>query len=62
KICDSNLNILEINARFPGSTHDSAIWAISNIKQHLQANFLNGDESTHLLGKLVNISTIKIRI
>lgn len=28
-ICDSNLKYMSVNARFPGSTHDSAIWSIS---------------------------------
>jgi hypothetical protein len=50
-ICDSDLNILSINARFPGSVHDSAIWMMSGVKQILRNNYANGDRSTWLLGK-----------
>ncbi|KAK4885935.1 hypothetical protein RN001_002206 [Aquatica leii] len=42
-ICDANLKILDCNARFPGSSHDSAIWSLSSIKRYLQQNY-NEDE------------------
>ncbi|KAJ3640453.1 hypothetical protein Zmor_003747 [Zophobas morio] len=44
-IVSSNLKILGLNARFPGSTHDSAIWQASNIKTTLQNLYLRGDDS-----------------
>jgi hypothetical protein len=34
-----------MNARFPGSTHDSAIWQAPNIKTILESLYLRGDES-----------------
>lgn len=49
-ICDVNTKILAINARFPGSVHDSAIWTMSHIKLFLHENFLNGDQNTYLIG------------
>ncbi|KAI4454176.1 dde superfamily endonuclease [Holotrichia oblita] len=30
-IVDANLKIINVNARFPGSVHDAAIWRMSNI-------------------------------
>ncbi|KAH1006037.1 hypothetical protein HUJ04_006918, partial [Dendroctonus ponderosae] len=31
-ICDANMKILNYNACFPGSTHDTAIWSMSAVK------------------------------
>ncbi|KAI4455776.1 hypothetical protein MML48_9g00002260 [Holotrichia oblita] len=48
-ICDSNLKIRNVCARFPGSTHDNYIWNHSNIlpllqnlNQHRRGSFLLG--------------------
>lgn len=54
-ICDADLNITAINARYPGSVHDAAIWSISRIfhdkeQQYEEVNFL----------KLVNKTMHKI--
>ena len=49
-ICDTNLLILNVNANFPGSTHDSFIWRQSAINTHLQNAFENGQRNTWLLG------------
>ncbi|XP_063911205.1 putative nuclease HARBI1 [Zophobas morio] len=49
-ICDSNLKILNINARFPGSVHDSAVWMMSNVKEIMRNNHMQGDRTTWLLG------------
>lgn len=32
-VVDSNLKILAVNARFPGSVHGSAIWGTSQVKR-----------------------------
>jgi hypothetical protein len=49
-ICDHNLQILAIDARFLGSVHDSAIWMMSSIKRKLKNNYDNGDRNAWLLG------------
>ncbi|CAH1371330.1 unnamed protein product [Tenebrio molitor] len=49
-ICDSELNITAINARYPGSTHDAAIWMMSNVKVQLMRRYRNGDNNSFLLG------------
>uniref|UniRef100_A0A6M2DUE2 Putative nuclease harbi1 n=1 Tax=Xenopsylla cheopis TaxID=163159 RepID=A0A6M2DUE2_XENCH len=38
KICDSEELVLFANARYPGSTHDAAIWQISKVREHLTMN------------------------
>ncbi|KAJ8912406.1 hypothetical protein NQ315_013472 [Exocentrus adspersus] len=49
-IFDSRLNILAINVRFPGSVHDSTIWATSQIRRLLENNYATGDHGCWLLG------------
>ncbi|KAK4886065.1 hypothetical protein RN001_002336 [Aquatica leii] len=50
-ICDANLQILNCNARFPGSTHDSAIWELSPVKEFLENKYLAGRlDSCWLIG------------
>ncbi|XP_045506318.1 putative nuclease HARBI1 [Colias croceus] len=48
-ICDSDLNILNVDATFGGATHDAYIWRNSEINNHLQQLHNNG-ESIWLLG------------
>lgn len=49
-ICDSELLILNANARFPGSCHDSFIWRQSAIKTHLENQHQRGEINSWLLG------------
>lgn len=49
-ITDAELQILNINARFPGSVHDAAIWMMSNVNRHLQNRYLNENIDWHLIG------------
>lgn len=52
QICDSNLNILNCNARFPGSCHDSAIWELSIVRRLLEDEFERGNlQGSWLIGK-----------
>lgn len=50
-ICDWRLKIMHINARYPGSTHDSFIWNNSNAKNFM-VNLYRGypHKNYHLLG------------
>nr|CAI5838136.1 unnamed protein product [Callosobruchus analis] len=41
-ICDNDLKILNVNAQYPGATHDSFIWSQSAVKQHLEAAYNEG--------------------
>lgn len=50
KIYDSNLRILNLNARFPGSVHDAAIWQLSGIRRMLYEGYNNGETSSWLIG------------
>lgn len=49
QICDSDLNILSVDASFGGATHDAYIWKQSEIPGHLQQLHRSG-ESIWLLG------------
>ncbi|XP_017469829.1 PREDICTED: putative nuclease HARBI1 [Rhagoletis zephyria] len=42
-ICDPNLKILNVNARFPGARHDSYIWSSSAIRRVMQRSYENGN-------------------
>lgn len=50
QVCDYDLKILAMNARHAGATHDSFIWNNSAIKNEMERNFRNGDDSTWLIG------------
>lgn len=50
KICDSNLKILNVCAKFPGSTHDSHIWRLSPVLGLLKHLHSIGHTSCFLLG------------
>ncbi|XP_018311535.1 putative nuclease HARBI1 [Mycetomoellerius zeteki] len=41
-ICDSDLRIMNVNARYPGSTHDSYIWNNSNVLPIMQEIYNRG--------------------
>nr|CAI5828342.1 unnamed protein product [Callosobruchus analis] len=49
-ICDYDLKILNVNAQYPGATHDSFIWSQSAVKQHLEAAYNEGDRNMWLIG------------
>ncbi|XP_055681890.1 putative nuclease HARBI1 [Lutzomyia longipalpis] len=42
-ICDAQLLFLWVNPRFPGSTHDSAIWRVSPVRENLKNSFNSGE-------------------
>lgn len=49
-ICDADLNIYNVNARFPGSCHDSYIWRQSAMQNILRQSYQNGEQNTWVLG------------
>lgn len=49
-ICDANLKIMNINANYPGSTHDAFIWRQSRVKEYLNSLYVNGHRRFWLLG------------
>ncbi|KAJ8935507.1 hypothetical protein NQ314_012761 [Rhamnusium bicolor] len=48
-IFDANIMLLNVNARFPGATHDCGIWETSYIHRHLR-KYEEGRHNTWLLG------------
>lgn len=49
-ICDSDLKILNINANFPGSTHDTFIWKQSLVREFLVREYLRNRRGFWLIG------------
>ena len=39
-----------MNARYPESVYDSAIWMMSNVNRHLRNKYLNENIDYHLIG------------
>jgi len=51
-VCDANRSLLDIVAKWPGSTHDSFIWRSSSLHQLFEDGHLQGG---WLLGMFVNV-------
>lgn len=51
QICDNNQIIRYVDARHPGSNHDSFIWQSSAARDYFQNQHNNGKQNTWLLGK-----------
>lgn len=50
-ICDNNLNILNVNANFPGSSHDAFIWKNSAVYEAMRNDhYIGGNRNTWLIG------------
>ncbi|KAI4469675.1 hypothetical protein MML48_1g02985 [Holotrichia oblita] len=49
-ICDSTLKIINVVARYPGSSHDSFVWRYSRVAHVMKANYENGDHISKLIG------------
>lgn len=51
-VCDSRLYITNVNARFPGGTHDNFIFNSSHLKARLERRYAaNPNDNFWLLGK-----------
>ncbi|XP_063226847.1 putative nuclease HARBI1 [Bacillus rossius redtenbacheri] len=49
-ICNYDMLVMDVNARYPGSTHDAAIWRLCNVKRTLMRRYRNGDTNSWILG------------
>jgi hypothetical protein len=49
-ICDSRMVFLNVNCRYPGATHDSAIWEMSTVYNYLRRRYEEGVRNTWLIG------------
>ena len=49
-MCDYNLKIYSVIARYPGSFHDAAVWSLSPDRKKLESNFNAGERNSWLLG------------
>ncbi|KAF0709297.1 putative nuclease HARBI1, partial [Aphis craccivora] len=49
-VCDSDTRILNVNANYPGSTHDSYIWRQGCVTTYMENLHSNGHSSYFLLG------------
>lgn len=49
QICDVDLKILNVNALYPGATHDAFIWNNSNVLPMMRE--INGNGKYYLIGK-----------
>ncbi|XP_022162855.1 putative nuclease HARBI1, partial [Myzus persicae] len=49
-ICDASCRIINVNSKFPGSTHDSFIWKNSEIRNYLKDKYEEGTFKSWLLG------------
>ncbi|XP_063920898.1 putative nuclease HARBI1 [Zophobas morio] len=48
-VCDENLKILNVNARFPGSSHDAYIWRQSAMSHVMEQIYRQDPEDTYFL-------------
>ncbi|XP_039307749.1 putative nuclease HARBI1 [Solenopsis invicta] len=49
-ICDPNLKILNVNARYPGARHDAYIWSNSPVRRVMERKYNDGERNTWLIG------------
>ncbi|XP_017468428.1 PREDICTED: putative nuclease HARBI1 [Rhagoletis zephyria] len=49
-ICDPNLKILNVNAKYPGARDDSYIWSSSAVRRVMQRSYENGNHNLFLIG------------
>ena len=50
QICDFNLKIIGLNARYGGSSHDSFVWNNSFMRRVLEEEYSHGIRNSFLLG------------
>lgn len=50
-VCDSSLQFLAVNAKYPGACHDANIWASSLVRRYLQQHWM-AEQPMYLLGDM----------
>lgn len=58
KICDADLRIMNVSARFPGSSNDMHIWNNSNALNYITTLHRNGHNSFYFIGKFLTIKAL----
>lgn len=53
QICDPDLKILNINARYPGARHDAYIWANCAARRVMERQYMQGERKTWLIGNTI---------
>lgn len=53
QICDPDLKILNINARYPGARHDAYIWANCSARRVMERQYEQGERKTWLIGNTI---------
>lgn len=56
---NTNLKILNINARYPGARNDSYIWSMSPVRRAMEYHYNNDERQTWLIGKYIYFKIIK---
>ncbi|XP_067625734.1 putative nuclease HARBI1 [Eurosta solidaginis] len=49
-ICDADMKIRTVDARYPGSSHDSFVWNVNRARRHFLRKYESGDRTSKLLG------------
>lgn len=60
QFCDANLNILCVDPSYPGSTHDSVVWANNPMRGYLERLHTISGEDLYVLGKYGNMKIMKL--
>jgi DDE superfamily endonuclease len=59
-VCDHKLRITNINAKFPGRSHDSHVWRNSKVFTLMKANHNNGDIDSYIIGLFPHLYALYI--
>lgn len=55
QICDPDLKILNVNARYPGARHDAYIWTNCSARRVMERQYERGERKTWLIGIIITV-------